>query len=392
MHTTRTDNTHLRAIAWTLLLFTAVTALYLARPMGSPAKSAAELQQDIASKRAKESELSGAISRASSKIRGLRGRIGELQSKQNRIQSDLDQKLSRQQEIAADLKRSRARLKRLKIRLERSRKLLAERIVAVYKAGEPDILTVVLNSDGFDQLVQRATYMRAVAAQDKKIITTVTRLKGETAKVTTRLAKLETEARQLVAVLRTRRNEVATAKSSLDARRDELASTVSSRKGTLAKVSASRRDDEEDLAAMERSNPAIQGLLNDGGSFKGGGSGQLSMPVNATLTSPFGPRWGRLHAGLDLAAPTGTPIRAADSGTVRIAGWTGGYGQYTCVQHTASLSSCYAHQSRIGVSVGQKVRKGQVIGAVGNTGNSTGPHLHFEVRLNGNPVDPMGYL
>lgn len=382
---------HSRAIAWTLILFTAATALYLARPMGSSAKSAAELQQDIASKRAKESQLGGDISRMSNKIRGLRGRIGQLQAKQNRIEVDLDRKVARQRAIAGDLKRTRNRLNRLTKRLAYSRKLLADRIVAVYKAGEPDILSVVLNSEGFAQMVQRATYMRAVAAQDKRIITTVTRLKTETTTEKVRLAKLEDEASQLVASVRSRRNEVASAKNSLDSRRDELASVVGNRKSKLSKISASRRDDEEDLAAMQRSNSAIQGYLNDGGPKKRG-TGQLVQPTNGTFTSPFGPRWGRLHAGVDIAAPTGTPIYAADTGTVRIAGPMGGYGNYTCVQHSSSMSTCYAHQSRIGVSVGQSVKQGQVIGAVGNTGNSTGPHVHFEVRMNGNPVDPMGYL
>lgn len=382
---------HSRAIAWTLILFTAATALYLARPMGSNAKSAAELQQDIASKRAKESELNGSISRMSNKIRGLRGRIGELQSKQSRIEIDLDRKVARQRSIAGDLRRTRNRLNRLTKRLAHARKLLAERIVTVYKAGEPDILSVVLNSKGFSEMVQRATYLRAIAAQDKEIISTVTRLKGETTTQKVRLAKLEDEASQLVATVRTRRDEVASAKNSLDSRRDELASVVGNRKSKLSKISASRRSDEEDLAEMERSNSAIQGYLTDGGPQKRG-TGQLVQPTNGSFTSPFGPRWGRLHAGVDIAAPTGTPIYAADTGSVRIAGPMGGYGNYTCIQHSASMSTCYAHQSRIAVSIGQSVKQGQVIGAVGNTGHSTGSHLHFEVRINGNPVDPMGYL
>lgn len=122
------------------------------------------------------------------------------------------------------------------------------------------------------------------------------------------------------------------------------------------------------------------------------GSGRLIWPITGPLTSPFGPRWGRLHAGIDISAPAGTPIRAADSGRVALAGWQGGYGLYTCVNHTASLSSCYAHQSRLGTSQGAAVRKGQVIGYVGNTGQSFGNHLHFETWVRGRPVDPMGFL
>jgi len=122
------------------------------------------------------------------------------------------------------------------------------------------------------------------------------------------------------------------------------------------------------------------------------GSGQLIWPVNGSLSSPFGQRWGRLHAGIDIAAPGGTPIRAADSGQVILSGWQGGYGLYTCVQHTASLSTCYAHQSRIATSAGGAVRRGEVIGFVGNTGYSFGDHLHFETRVDGQPVDPLGFL
>ena len=110
------------------------------------------------------------------------------------------------------------------------------------------------------------------------------------------------------------------------------------------------------------------------------------------MGSPFGPRGGGFHYGIDILDPTGTPIRAAASGRVAIAGWVGGYGNYTCIQHTASLSTCYRHQSAIQVSVGQNVSQGDVIGLSGSTGNSTGPHVHFEVRINGSVVNPMNYL
>ena len=122
------------------------------------------------------------------------------------------------------------------------------------------------------------------------------------------------------------------------------------------------------------------------------GSGDMIYPVNGQFTSPFGQRWGRLHAGIDIAAPTGRPIRAAAGGRVILAAPTGGYGNYTCIAHRGGISTCYAHQSRLGTSVGDNVRAGDVIGYVGNTGNSFGAHLHFEVRVNGRPVDPMDYL
>ena len=122
------------------------------------------------------------------------------------------------------------------------------------------------------------------------------------------------------------------------------------------------------------------------------GSGDLIWPVNGPLTSPFGQRWGRLHAGIDISDPSGTPIRAAAAGQVILMDPTGGYGNYTCIDHGNSISTCYAHQSRFGTSRGATVKQGEVVGYVGNTGNSFGDHLHFEVRVDGQPVDPMDYL
>lgn len=122
-------------------------------------------------------------------------------------------------------------------------------------------------------------------------------------------------------------------------------------------------------------------------------TGTLIMPVSGyTLTSEFGWRWGRMHEGIDLACPTGTTIRAADGGTVTYAGWFSGYGLFIEIDHGGGKHTRYGHCSAIDVSVGEKVYQGQKIGEVGNTGNSTGSHCHFEVTINGSPVDPMGYL
>jgi hypothetical protein len=149
------------------------------------------------------------------------------------------------------------------------------------------------------------------------------------------------------------------------------------------------------LRALEAERRRVSQALSAAGAIDGSllvGSGRLIWPITGPLTSPFGPRWGRLHAGIDISAPAGTPIRAADSGRVALAGSQGGYGLYTCVQHTSNLSTCYAHQSRLGTTQGAAVRQGQVIGFVGNTGHSFGNHLHFETWVRGSPVDPMGFL
>jgi murein DD-endopeptidase MepM/ murein hydrolase activator NlpD len=132
------------------------------------------------------------------------------------------------------------------------------------------------------------------------------------------------------------------------------------------------------------------------------GGGKLLRPVPGPITSPFGNRldpiyhvW-QLHAGVDIGAPAGTPIVAAAAGRVSQAGWFGGYGNYTCIDHGQidgqRLSTCYGHQQRILITPGEQVTAGQVIGLVGSTGASTGPHLHFEVRLGGRPVDPLPWI
>jgi murein DD-endopeptidase MepM/ murein hydrolase activator NlpD len=387
----RLITTNTRALTWILAIFTALTCLYLARPMPGSAKSAAELQSSIASKSAKAGALSSDINNISGKIQGLRGRIAKLQHKQNTIQQDLDAKAARQKKIANRLSISRARLARLRKELAHSRAVLSARIVEVYKQGEPNVIQVVLSSRGFADMVERTTYMERIASQDHKIITKVTKLNGQTKKETVKLAGLEKEASRLVAQVRSQRDEVAAAKRPLASQRNQLASAVSHRKSKLAVISKSLRKDEEDLSAMQVSSDAVSGILDNSAPIKKG-SGQLIYPVNGQFTSPFGYRWGRLHAGIDLAVPVGTAVHAADTGTVRYASWMDGYGNYICIQHTASMSTCYGHNSRLMVHVGQSVSQGQVIAASGNTGHSTGPHVHFEVRINGNPVDPMGYL
>ena len=118
----------------------------------------------------------------------------------------------------------------------------------------------------------------------------------------------------------------------------------------------------------------------------------MIWPVNGPVVSPFGMRWGRMHEGVDIAVPAGTPIRAAKAGTIVLAaGRHGGYGNYTCIDHGGGLSTCYAHQSSFAITSGA-VDQGDVIGYVGCTGHCFGDHLHFEVRINGSATDPMGYL
>jgi len=156
------------------------------------------------------------------------------------------------------------------------------------------------------------------------------------------------------------------------------------------------RRDLEDLKKLEQERAQVARLLTRAGAGYDGplrlGPSGMAWPVNGSVVSPFGQRWGRLHAGIDIAASTGTVIRAAADGKVVIAAPTGGYGNYVCIQHTARLSSCYAHLSQYLTNAGTIIRQGQPLGLVGCTGHCFGPHLHFETWVDGTPVDPVGYL
>lgn len=353
-------------------------------------------------KRRVEGVLTQDIAAQNVKIRGLQGEIRGLQQRQSRIQATLDEKRAELLQARDRLERAKARLRELREQLGIAEDALAVRLVEMYKADEPDALTVVLNADGFADLLERTEFLDRVSRQDQRIIARVRDLKRQAKRQADELAALEQRIERAANTILARRNEVAAVKGRLVRSRGSLQGARDARRTTLARVGASRRRAQEDLESLEAEQARVQSALQNAqrqpaaGSPGAGpirrGSGQLIWPINGPLTSPFGQRWGRLHAGIDISAPDGTPIRAADSGSVVIAGWMGGYGNYTCIQHTGSLSTCYAHQSRLGTSNGASVRQGQVMGYVGNTGNSFGAHLHFEVRVNGSPVNPMGYL
>jgi murein DD-endopeptidase MepM/ murein hydrolase activator NlpD len=402
-----------------LILFVAMPlALWLALPVlsdGAPLSSRIdEKRREIARKKHRERALTSTISGYSSRIDRLQGEITVLQTREVRIQADLDAKRAELARIQGELRRERIRLARLRARLAAAKDALADRLVEIYKADEPDVVTVILEADGFEDLITRAEFVQRVGDQDGRIIDRVRTAKSESERAEARLDRLEDRQRRVTAEVDRRLEEVTTIKGQLVDRRVDYQAVKDRKLRVLVSTRTDRQDLEGHLVSLEREQAAIQARLaqasqagGGGGGGGGGGaappapapagpvrqgSGAFIWPVDGTFTSPFGMRWGRLHAGIDIAAAEGTPIRAADSGRVVLAAYTGGYGNYTCVSHSASLSTCYGHQSRYATSAGASVSKGQVIGYVGNTGNSFGAHLHFEVRVNGTPVDPMGYL
>src|SRR4051794_18027424 len=311
----------------------------------------------IQQKKAKEGVLTSTITRFNHRIQSLQGEIRGLQDRQNRIQQSLNQKQAELFTTQDRLEKARDRLARLKLYLARSQKVLAQRLVQMYKDGEPDALTVVLESNGFADLLERTQFLDRITNQDNQIITRVRTLKAETTKQTKQLAALQKQQKAAAIAIEQRRNQVAAVKGKLVSSRTDLQSARDGRQVILTRVRSTRHRLEGDLSKMQAQVAAqlraAQNVPSAGPVRRG--SGSMIWPVNGPITSPFCERraWEACHPGIDIGVPAGTPIRAADSGRVVIAGWTGGYGNYTCIQHSASLSSCYGHQSAILVSVGQ---------------------------------------
>lgn len=346
--------------------------------------------------RAREQVLTTDIAAMSRRIRALEREVGSLRRREMGLERTLAVKRAQLADARSRYQREHARYVRLRRKLDRAEHVLAGRLVEIYKADQPDLVTVILEADGFRDLLERADYMSRIGEQDSAIVARVRELKRQSAVKRRLLVELKRRAQAAVNVIETQQRELARTRAVAEAREGELAGARRQKQGTLAATREGGQELQRHIAALEAASAQVTAQLQGSGPLPAGpvrqGSGGFIWPVNGPVTSGFGMRWGRLHAGVDISAPAGTPIRAAAAGRVAMAGWMGGYGQYTCIQHGGALASCYAHQSSIGVGAGAGVSQGQVIGSVGCTGHCYGDHLHFEVRVNGAPVDPMGYL
>src|SRR3954454_4363693 len=384
-------------------------ALWSALPVGSSAQSQGEIQKKIdrnqaliGGHKARERVLTTDISQQSSRINSLQSDITRLSAKQQKLQTSLDAKRIQLAAVQVKLRDERARLTRLRARLLVVRKQLAARLVELYKGDRPDVVTVVLESDGFEDLLTRTEFMSRISRQDARIMGTVADAKADATSTAKRLDTLEKAQAKVAKSIESERDQVSTIRVGLVDRRDRI-QTARSTKVALLKNSRNRRHDlEDDVDKLRKQSAKIQArLAGYSGPIAAGaakvGSGGLIWPVNGPITSPFceSRAWESCHPGIDIGVPAGTPIHAAASGKVVLMqpeSASGGYGNFTCIQHTGTLSTCYAHQSRFGTSVGASVKQGQVIGYVGCTGRCFGDHLHFETRVNGAVVNPLNYL
>jgi peptidoglycan DL-endopeptidase CwlO len=391
--------------AWGKLRRTVVLGAALAALAALIALAAAAPAQDLHSKleqkrerlgqvKHREGVLSTTIQHYGERIDELIGQIGVLRNREAVVQAKLEDK-------RAELRADRRHLDVLRVHLHRSLNVLSNRLVEIYRAGgPPDALTVILDSDGFDDLVHRYTYLSRIEQQDAAVVGRVRSLRNRMIGVVERVTAERDEIAARQAELERTENELAARQAELDTVRDR-------RRSALANAQQTEHELEGDLsriqdriqAQIEAAQEAASVPATPAGPIQGQSSEGFIWPVNGPVVSPFGPRTinggYENHPGIDIAVPSGTAIHASAAGVILFTqseAESGGYGNYTCIDHGGGISTCYAHQSSFAVSQGGQVSQGQVIGYVGCTGYCFGDHLHFEVRINGAVTDPMAYL
>lgn len=399
---------------WSVALAALLTIAALAPGDGALAASEAERQREIQAEidrlRDELDEVAEDEAEVLAELRVTQRRKNDEVAKLTEIDKSMTAALaalevaqSKLDRAIADELAAQQRLEAVRTDLEGARATLRDQAVASFMrfGSGAERLDVLLRASTISELHDAQAFVDALAQRQARIVERFSALQEDT-------AALEADAEESRAAAAAQRDEVQTQTDALAAARAEQAEATSvadaeaaREQALLEQIRGTRASYERRIREQQRESDAIADLLRRRG--RGGtqisGRGSLSSPLaNPVVTSTFGyrihPIFGdrRLHAGLDMRASSGTPILAPAPGDVVFAGWRGGYGNTTIIDHGGGVATMYAHQSAIRVEAGDTVRRGQVIGAAGSTGNSTGSHLHFEVRVNGTPVDPLPYL
>jgi murein DD-endopeptidase MepM/ murein hydrolase activator NlpD len=376
----------------------------------SAAASAPTLEQRIAAERAKAQEMQMRLhakrvelGEATLHYSDLRHQLDQtnaaIDEVNGRIDSLADQQASTQRRIAWNAVQLEAAQRSLRLHDD----LLKRRLVDIYEYGDLSYVDALIAARSFSEFVERWEDLRLLIAANQRAVRARKAAEARVAAVETDLERTRLQLQQ--------------EEQAQDEARSQLGSLAGERRNLVTLAGIRRRSVATEVAEMEDLSAAEEASLERlilererelesaqraagiaGGGDSSGSSGMFSWPVTGTITSPFGWRSNpfggapEFHQGLDIAAPSGTTVTAAAGGTVIMAQWYGGYGNYILIDHGGGYSTGYGHLSAIYVTSGQSVQRGQAIGAVGSTGQSTGPHLHFEVRIAGKPVDPAPRL
>ncbi len=354
------------------------------------------VKQKLAWASKREGVLTSEISAVTARIRALEDGVQRATSELRTLESELAVHRNRLALLTQKYRLQTERLVQLRRDYEAAESRLFRRIVAIYQEEETTAVDVVLRSRSFAEMLDQLDYLNDIGTQDRVIARQVARAKGQMwqARRDTNLTRKDVAvtAKEVEVRLDRQLEE----RNRLLSAQNQLSSARQQKERTLTKVEASERHFHHELDGLEQARAELVAKILAAQSRSSGvsysGSGTFVWPVSGPVTSTFGWRWGRMHEGIDIGAPTGAPIVAAGPGSVIFSGWMGGYGNLVVVDHGGGLATAYAHMSQIGASLGQQVAQGQVIGYVGCTGHCFGSHLHFEVRVNGAARDPLGYL
>lgn len=344
-----------------------------------------EFSRQLAATEARVAELGAQVEAARAAVETIRAEIVG-------VEADLDQTRS-------DLTLQREQLAATQEEIRLTRDLIRRRAVELYTEGSSQFSGIILAFEEVSQLAIGLEYASQVIASSEQLVTSLEVLERQEERQKAILEQRQMELEEIVATLEIRRADLEAKQAELEAAEAAVQAERDRQRALLGQVKEEIAHFEGEVAALEEEQERIRAEIlarqQAGGQRPGG---VLLWPTSGGVTSGFGYRIHpisgvrKLHTGLDIGGGYGQSIVAAASGKVILASWYGGYGNAVVIDHGGGLATLYAHQSRMAVGVGQTVSAGQVIGYVGSSGYSTGPHLHFEVRENGVPVNPMGYL
>lgn len=392
---------------WAAVALVAAVAALVVLLGGAAPAPAKDLQSKLDAKEAKLSKvrqrkgvLTSTISHYKVRIERLTGEVAALRDQEAGVRSRLRVKQAELDHAVVELDVARKHLAVVRARLDRALVALRERLVAMYEAGSPDLLSVILDAGGYQDLVDRTEYLNRIHGLDEAVVGRVRELRDQVKRTVGKLRSTKDTIEAARDSIAAEEQALASARAAVQSRQVDLVATRRSREAALGKIEGSEEELDGEVASIQAELAATLAATSSAplpaGPIRGGGSG-LIWPVDGPVVSGFGSRFGgsEFHEGIDIAVPSGTPIRAAAAGTVIFTepeASSGGYGNFTCIDHGGGLSTCYAHQESFAVSAGQQISQGQVIGYSDCTGHCFGPHVHFEVRIDGTPTDPMGYL
>jgi len=373
----------------------------------------AELKRKIDAAEAKEQVLTDEISAVTAKIRSLEDDVASASARVAALESQLATSRNRLAALTQVFRLQTQKLRLLTAEHAEAERRLNHRLVAIYQSTDPTAVEVVLNASSFSDILDQLDYLKTLGEQDRRIAQQVAAAKREVRLARAKTQRTRADVEKTTAEIEVRTEEQRVQRDRLLASQQQLAEVRAVKEKTLDAVQVSKEDYLHEVEGLQRASAALSARIQaaqraaraaaPASSPSGESAAAASVvstpsaagmvwPVSGPVTSGFGWRWGRMHEGIDIAAPTGAPIRATASGTVIYAGWMDGYGQLVVVDHGGGVATAYAHMSSIAAGTGQGVSQGQVIGYVGCTGNCFGSHLHFEVRVNGAAVDPLRYL